>query len=192
MTTGSSVAVWSPWALHADALAVGLVEAGGQAVVVDDPGAAPGVLVATVVAPDLVDVLAHRHRAGRATVVWGGTLGASRVTDLLEDGAAAYVSELARPGELADVVLRVQGGEDMGRPQRTGPSVALTRREREMAEAYLVTGAHRTRAQVAQDLGISERTLKVHVANIRGKTGHEGTATREGLRHELVARGWLA
>lgn len=68
---------------------------------------------------------------------------------------------------------------------------SLTPREREAAEAYLVAGAERTRAEVAREMGISERTLKVHIANIRDKTGHEGTATREGLRQALAFRGWL-
>ena len=46
-------------------------------------------------------------------------------------------------------------------------------------------------AKAARRLGISERTLKAHVANIRAKAGHRGTETREGLHRALVVSEWL-
>lgn len=184
--------MWSPWPLHADALVVALAEAGERAAVVDDPVGAARVLVADVAGRDLTAVLGRRRRGGRSTLVWGGTLDRARVAALSAAGASAYVSELARPGEVAAVVRAIRLGEDVAWPEGPPPMVALTPRERAAARAYLVTGAGRTRAEVAQDLGISERTLKAHIANVRDKVGHEGTATREGLRHELAARGWVS
>ena len=171
---------------------VALVEAGESAAVTNSPFDEGGVLVADVVAPGLRSLLADRRGDGRPTIVWGGTLAVPRVLLLRDAGASAYVSELARPSELADVVRAVRDGEEVLWPHAPPAGVGLTPREREVAVAYLVTGAERSRADVAAELGMSERTLKVHVARIRDKTGHAGTATREGLRHELTHRGWLS
>ena len=185
------MAVWSPWRLHADAVADALVDEGLSAAAVEDPAPVDGLLVAGAVDPDGVELLQGRRQAGRRTIVWGGTLPPPRVAILRASGAAAYVSSLATPAELADTVRLLLSGGEASWPEPPSPMSSLTPREREAAAAYLVTGADLTRAGVAQRMGISERTLKVHIANIRDKTGHAGTATREGLRHELTDRGWL-
>lgn len=191
MTRGSPVAVWSPWPFHAEALVVALGESGERAVLTDSPRDASGLLVADVIDPDVRSLLEERGRDGRGTVVWGGTLTAPRVLALRDAGASAYVSELAWPGDLAAVVRAVLLGESVSWPKAPSPTAELTPRERDVAVAYLVDGAEDTRAEVARRLGISERTLKVHIARIRDKTGHGGTATREGLRHRLAAAGWV-
>lgn len=187
----SSLAVWSSWPLHADVLVAALEDVGGRPVVVADPDDAEGILVAAIDAPDVVGAVRARARVGRETVVWGGTLPPHRVDALRRAGASAYVSALALPRELAEVVGRVQDGAAVEWPSVEAAVVRLTAREREVALAYLVTEADRTRSEVARGLGISERTLKVHIARVRDKAGHEGTATREGLHHELVTRGWF-
>ncbi|NYF97637.1 LuxR C-terminal-related transcriptional regulator [Janibacter cremeus] len=183
------LAVWSSSPLHADSLVTVLQQAGERVGVIVEPNGAEGVLVATVETPGLGGVLRRRSRAGRQTIVWGGTLPVGRVAALRDAGASAYVSVLALPRELMDVVHRVRQGEDVPWPE--SGSEALTAREREAARAYLVTQAGCSRAEVAHGLGISERTLKVHIGRVRDKTGHVGTSTREGLRHELDMRGWL-
>ncbi len=185
------MAVWSPWRLHADAVADALVDEGVPAVTVDDPSAVEGLLVAGAVDPAGVELLQGRRLAGRPTIVWGGTLPPPRIATLRASGAAGYVSSLAPPTEVARVVRLVLVGGEPSWPEPASPMSSLTPRERDVADAYLVTGAELSRAQVAERMGISERTLKVHVANIRDKTGHEGTATREGLRQALAFRGWL-
>lgn len=185
------MAVWSPWFLHADAVADALVDEGVPAVAVGDPSTVGGLLVAGAVDPKGVELLQDRRQAGRPTIVWGGTLPPPRVAILRASGATAYVSSLATPAEVARVVRLVLSGGEPAWPEPPSPMSSLTPREREVAEAYLVAGADLTRSQVARDLGVSDRTLKVHIANIRGKTGHEGTATREGLRQALTFRGWL-
>ncbi|WP_338750499.1 LuxR C-terminal-related transcriptional regulator [Janibacter alittae] len=185
-----SPVVWSSLPLHADSLVAVLREAGERAGVVAAPADAEEVLVATVDAPGLGTVLRRRSQVGRPTIVWGGTVSAARAAALRDAGANAYVSALALPRDLVDVVRRVRQGEDVPWPE-SRPVVALTRREHETALAYLVTEADRTRAEVARGLGISERTLKVHIARVRQKVGHVGTSTREGLRHELSTHGWV-
>lgn len=186
------VAVWCAWAVHTDALVAALRGGGLRALVVADPIAVDALLVLGASVPDGVDVLESRRGRGRATVVWGGTEPPLRVAALRAAGAAAYVSMLASPGEVARVVGLVLAGEGVPWPEAPPPMSALTRAEARVARAYLVTWADLPRAAVADRLGLSEATLKAHVANIRGKAGHEGTATRDGLRLVLTVRGWLA
>lgn len=191
MRPNPPLAVWSPWALHADALVAVLLGADEGAVAVGDPEVVTGVLVVGAEAPGVLTLVRRRARLGRETIVWGGTLAQSRTEALRKAGASAYVSALALPGELVEAVRQVRDGGRVAWPAPSVSAAALTPREREVALAYVVTGAGRSRAQVAAQLGISERTVKVHVARIRDKAGHEGTATREGLRHELTIRGWI-
>ena len=185
------VSVWSPWRLHADSVVVVLDEHGIRAQVVDDPVAAAGLLVASAMAADQGQLLRERASAGRSTILWGGTLPPPRIAELRDAGALAYVSMLHAPSELVAVVSDVLSGEDVPWTDAVGPLPTLTEREQGVARAYLVDHADRTRAEVAQILGISDRTLKVHVANVRAKAGHRGTHTREGLRRALTVRGWL-
>lgn len=192
MTSPSVVAVAAQWRLHADAVVAVLEDHGVRAHVVDTPVDAPGLLLMSAMLPEHEEVLEARRAVGRETIVWGGTLPVPRIASLRASGAAAYVTMLQAPRELADVVQRVLAGEPVAWVETPDIEGVLTSRERAVAEAYLVTGADHTRAEVAADLGISERTLKVHVANIRAKIGHRGTETREGLRRSLTVRGWLA
>ncbi len=192
MESPPRLAVWSRWRLHADVLVDALARGGEPARVVSDP-LPPDLLLAGAAAPDLVRVLQRRRAAGRETVVWGGVLPAPRVAALRSAGASAYVSARCRPGELVGVVRRVRSGGTLPElPREAGPAVPrLTTREVEVARAYLVTGADRTRRQVASDLGISERTLKAHIANVRERVATSDAGTREGLRHTLRAHGLL-
>lgn len=183
--------MWSPWRLHADAVAVVLTEHGISSEVVDDPVATAGLLVAELVGAGDLHVLEARRRGDRPTVVWGGTLPVPRVAALRDAGASAYVSGLHAPRELVAVVRQVDGGQRVAWPGATASVEVLTGRERQVAQAYLVQWADRTRAEVATRLGMSERTLKVHIANIRAKAGHRGTATRDGLLWTLTVRGWI-
>lgn len=184
-------AVWCSWALHTDALVIALRHAGLRAAPVSDPDGIDGLLVLGASVPECVPVLESRRGGVGATVVWGGTLPPLRVAALRAAGAAAYLSMLTAPRDVARVVERVLVGEAPPWPEAPPPMSSLTRAEAAVARAYLVTWSDLPRAEVALRLGLSESTLKAHVANIRGKTGHEGTATREGLRLVLTVRGWL-
>lgn len=191
MSSSSFVAVWSPWRLHADALVDVLTGQGIPAGVVEEPLTTTGLVVAEAVRSGDLSLLEARHGAGLPTVVWGGTLPAPAVAALRSAGATAYVTLLQSPRELVAVVREVLDGREIPWAVGAGPVGALTSRERQVAQAYLVVWADRTRADVAMRLGMSERTLKVHVANIRAKAGHRGTATRDGLRRTLTVRGWI-
>lgn len=191
MPLSPTVSVWTPWRLHADALVAALEDHELAAVVVDEPLTPAGLLVAGAVGPDHGTVVGERRRRGRPTIVWGGTLPSPRVAALRAAGAAGYVSMLASPGDLADVVRDALAGRPFAWLDAGERATPLTPREVEVARAYLVDGAELPRAEVAARMGISERTLKVHVANLRLKAGHAGTATREGLRRTLVVAGWL-
>lgn len=76
-------------------------------------------------------------------------------------------------------------------PRPAGNEVRLTPAEHRVALAYLVTDVALSRAEVAARLGISERTLKAHLANMRRKVDSAQGSTRLGLRRELRARGLL-
>lgn len=185
------VSVWSPWSLHADAVADVLREGGLPAGVVPSPDGVPGLLVAEAVRLDHLGLVRARARARRSTIVWGGTLPVPRVAALRAAGAAAYVPMLEHPHQLVGVVTDVLSGTPLEWAPDPDPMPELTARERTVARAYLVDHGEWGRAQVAEVLGMSERTLKVHIANIRAKAGHRGTHTREGLRRALTVRGWL-
>lgn len=183
--------MWSTWAVHADAVAAACRAGGLDAWTVSHPEPVAGLLVIGASVPDVVGLLVRRRDEGRDTIVWGGTLPPPRIAALRSAGCAAYVSMLQPPAEVARVVGQVLAGEAVAWPAPPLPMPALTAREMTVAHAYLVGWADHSRAEVAAELGLSEQTLKVHIANIRGKTGHEGTATREGLHRALVLYGWL-
>ena len=185
------VGVWSPWPLHSDALVGALTSAGVPARPEERPESSPGVVVVDDIDPEHRDLVVARRCVG-PTVVWGGTAGGAHIAQLRDLGAAAYVSMLAAPHELGSVVQRVDAGLEVAWTEGATQASPLSGRERDVAEAYLVRHAHARRAKVAKLLGISESTLKVHVANLRAKAGHEGTATREGLRRTRVLRGWIS
>ncbi|WP_435202628.1 LuxR C-terminal-related transcriptional regulator [Janibacter sp. GS2] len=191
MAVDAEVVVWSAWSLHADAVVAALRRGGLEAQGVRDPRAAEALLVVGLPVADMGRLLRSRRSEERATIVWGGTLPLPRIAALREAGCAGYVSMLQSPGELARVVRQVIVGADAVWPDPLPHGPPLTSRELEVAQAYLVRWADRPRAEVAARLGVSDRTLKVHIANIRAKSGHEGTATREGLRRALVLQGRL-
>ncbi|WP_157074827.1 hypothetical protein [Janibacter limosus] len=155
MPLPSVVSVWSRWRLHADAVVSVLTDHEIAAEVAGDPWGVPGVLVAELVAGEDLRLLTGRRREGRPTVVWGGTLPVPRVAALRDAGASAYVTGLDSPQELAAVVRRVQEGQRPTWSAGAAPTVTLTPRERQVAQAYLVLWADRTRAKVAAQLGIS-------------------------------------
>ncbi|MGO1167460.1 MAG: LuxR C-terminal-related transcriptional regulator [Janibacter sp.] len=191
MTCEAGVAVWSTWAVDADAVVAACRVGGVEAWTVADPAPVAGLLVLGASAPGVMELLARRRAEGRSTVIWGGTLPPARVATLRSSGCAAYVSMLQSPTELARIVGQVLRGERVAWPAEPPRMATLTAREEVVARGYLVGSAELSRAEVAAELGLSERTLKVHIANIRAKAGHEGTATREGLHRALALHGWL-
>jgi two-component system, NarL family, response regulator len=108
----------------------------------------------------------------------------------LEAGASGYLLKDAAAGELVDGIRKVYSGRKAIAPaaaERLAGRVAareLSDREREVLE-LLAEG--KSNKQIARALGISDGTVKVHVANILHKLGAQGrseavaVAARRGL-----------
>lgn len=97
-------------------------------------------------------------------------------------GAAGYVLKQVRGTDLVDMVRRVAAGESTLDPAvtakvlervRTGPPVnkeleALTEQERRILD---LIGAGKTNRQIAQELYLSEKTVKNYVSSMLAKLG---------------------
>lgn len=66
----------------------------------------------------------------------------------------------------------------------------LSPREQQVIEQYF-SHPDANPASVADDLGISVNTVRVHLANVRRKLVGRHTRNREALRAALIDRGWL-
>lgn len=120
----------------------------------------------------------------------------------LQAGANGYVLKTAEPDELVDAVLAVYEGKSILDPQLTQrlwqqvvsrsanpeapQSEALTSREKEVLK--LVARGYTNKAVAAQ-LGISDRTVQGHLANVFGKLHAQSRtdAVMIGLRLGLVS-----
>jgi two-component system, NarL family, nitrate/nitrite response regulator NarL len=111
-------------------------------------------------------------------------------------GAAAYVLKGAGASELIDVIRAVHAGEvyvapalawgmlrEMSAP-RAGPYDDLTAREQEVLE---LVAEGMSNQEIAERLGLAEKTIKHHMTNILGKL-HVRSRVEAAL---LVARGGL-
>jgi DNA-binding NarL/FixJ family response regulator len=106
-----------------------------------------------------------------------------RVLGALRAGAKGYLLKGASLEEIARAIRAVHGGESYLEPRiatkvlieldpRKRPT-ALSHREREVLR--LIADGHSNK-QIAQKLGITERTVKFHVTSIRNKLGAENRA----------------
>jgi two-component system, NarL family, response regulator LiaR len=106
-----------------------------------------------------------------------------RVLGAIRGGAKGYLLKGAPLSEIARAIRAVHAGEtylepriaskivaELGPGRKTG---ALSRREREVLR--LVAGGQSNK-QIAQALGITERTVKFHVASVMNKLGAENRA----------------
>lgn len=189
-----SVDVISPLALHRDALEGTLRRSGAFAVVgqhSDDvlPVGAGRYDVTVVDLPALGTAAVRRIARSRPTVAWGGYLHTGTVAELVDAGLRGYVSVIGSQHDLVVAALRVAGGE-RSLPALDAAALRLTPAEQRVCQAYLVEHADAPRAAVAAELGISERTLKVHLANVRAKV-NSSAANRVELARQLRARGML-
>jgi DNA-binding NarL/FixJ family response regulator len=110
---------------------------------------------------------------------------------VLRAGAAGYVRKDAEPEVLLTAVRAVARGKTFLDPA-VGPLLAsrhstddLTRRESQVLRE-LVLG--RPNKEIGASLGISEQTVKTHVANLLSKLRVEnrGQATIEALKRRIV------
>jgi DNA-binding NarL/FixJ family response regulator len=119
-------------------------------------------------------------------IILTGTEVDERVFDLLAAGVEGYVLKNIEPGELVRAIHAVMHGEAylhpdvmkkvLGRMQtqpRQPPPVALTRRELEVLEWMATPNTYR---QIAQQLSVSEETIRSHTKNILEKMGQPNRA----------------
>lgn len=189
---GHRVDVISPFALHREALAITLRKSEAFAVVDQhaDAAASDDYDVTVVDLPALGMPAVRDIVRQRPTVAWGGYLHAGAVTELVALGLHGYVSVIGTRRELVVAAVRVASGQ-LSLPELSSAAVRLTPAEQRVCQAYLVDHADVPRALVAAELGISERTLKVHLANVRAKVS-DSAANRVELARQLRARGILA
>lgn len=184
------VAVVSPFTLHREALAATLRRSEAFAAVEEYAEAPSDGHDVTVVDVPAVGMSVVRDLVRRRPVLaWGGYLHTRTVTELVELGLRGYVSVIGAQRDLAVAAVRVASGQS-SLPELASSTVRLTPAEQRVCRAYLVERAEASRAEVAAGLGISERTLKVHLSNVRAKLG-ERAANRGELARQLRARGVL-
>lgn len=96
-------------------------------------------------------------------------------------GAAGYLLKDIEPAEISVAIERAARGETYLPPEISAKAIAqmrnpgpqLTRREREVV-ALLATGA--SNAQIAQELFVTEATVKSHLVNVFAKLGVDSRA----------------
>ncbi len=99
---------------------------------------------------------------------------ASHVDEAANVGARAHLQKDTRPEDLPTIIRHVRAGAVM-RPggvngQARGPRAPLTARERDVLR---LLAAGLKNAQIAQELYVTEQTVKFHVRNIFRKLGVE-------------------
>ncbi|PKO13799.1 MAG: DNA-binding response regulator [Chloroflexi bacterium HGW-Chloroflexi-10] len=85
--------------------------------------------------------------------------------------AAARGETLLRPEIMARLFTRIEQGSPVAAPAATGPALS----EREMEVLQAVARGERSK-EIAFHLGITERTVKAHLANIYAKLGVDSRA----------------
>lgn len=186
------VAIASQIPLHCDVLRAALRPFPTRVVRHSDLAhtAAGHVVVIDRLTDDFEDYLAAALAGRLPVVVWGGYLHPTSVQDLVRRGADAYVSVIGSRDQLIDAVRTVRVGMSWLPALPPEAPEGLTNAEARALRAYLVDYPAESRREVAQRLGISESTLKAHLANVRARLD-EACASRLSLRRTVVARGWL-
>jgi DNA-binding NarL/FixJ family response regulator len=141
---------------------------------------------------------------GHAIVGVGANAGPETISRTLFVGADGFADKTIEPQEFLDAVRRAASGEVVlatptsvavgdiaaGIHRRRQIHVALTEREREV---LVVAAEGLTAREIAERLGVRERTITTHLARIYGKLGVGNrlaairAATRSGLVTSAVA-----
>jgi DNA-binding NarL/FixJ family response regulator len=137
-----------------------------------------------------LELLRERHPSVTA-VVFSGNDDSAAVGACAARGAAAFVHKAIDPSELADVIRRaVADGEFFTVGNATAAVAAprkvdLTRRELEILRAV---ADGRPNKQIAQQLWLSEQTIKYHLTNIYRKlrVTSRTEAVRSAYEHGLI------
>ena len=143
----------------------------------------PDVVLMDLVMPELDGLSALRALRKRApearTIVLTSFLGDDKLLPALRAGAAGYVLKNAPPSEVVRAVRAAHAGEAVLDPVVAGrllealsrdeePLDRLTPREREV---LVLLGRGLSNKRIAQDLRLSEKTVKTHVGHVLAKLG---------------------
>lgn len=146
------------------------------------------VAVVEVKLPRLAERIAQLSRVA-PTIVWGGYLHRTQARALAEQGASGYLSVISLPAQLHAAIEMVAGGGRYFPDLGTADEIRLTPAEDRVMRAYLIDLAAMRRADVAAALGLSDRTVKAHIANVRSRLPVRASS-RATLLRVLRAHGW--
>ncbi len=169
--------------------------ANGRAAVREAARLRPDVILMDLVMPEMDGIEAIRQitarQPGARILVLTSFAADEKVFPAIKAGALGYLLKDSGPEELVHALHQVHRGEsslhptiarrllqELGRPAERPPTPdPLT--EREVAVLRLVARGHSNR-EIADDLAISEATVRTHVSNILGKL-HLASRTQAAL-----------
>jgi NarL family two-component system response regulator LiaR len=123
-----------------------------------------------------------------------------KVYPALEAGATSYMLKTSKANEIADAIRATYQGQSILEPEVTGkimtkmrqkqveePHTQLTEREKEI---LMLMAEGKTNQQIADQLFIALKTVKVHVSNILGKLEVQDRtqAVIYAFKHDLVGK----
>jgi DNA-binding NarL/FixJ family response regulator len=194
---------------EADIEVVAQVGTADEALPVVEDAAPDVVLVSAPITdePESDATLRLRHETPDAAyIVLGGADDDASIAGAIEIGAMGHVAEIAQPAELVDTIRRVAHGEDVlkeeldARPDLVNRLVDGVRASVEAAEpipgpltgreieVLALVAEGMTNRQIAEHLGLSEQTVKNHVAGAMHKLG---APTRTRAVMSAIRNEWL-
>lgn len=157
----------------------------------------PAVVLQDLLLPGGIDGVETTRRILRQApstriVVLTASMDQARMVGALRAGAAGYVRKDAEPEALLDAIRMVARGKtyidpSIARRVIAGPGQRDDLTEREM-QVLRAVGLGRTNRQIAGELGVSEETVKTHVASLLSKleVDNRTQAVVEALRRGIV------
>ncbi len=121
-----------------------------------------------------------------------------KVYPALEAGATSYVLKTSKASDLANAIRNTYGGDPVLEPEVTGKLMNKMRTSKEQPlhdmlterekEVLLLMADGRSNQEIADELFISLKTVKVHVSNILGKLEVQDRtqAVIYAFKHDLV------